>query len=127
MLSLCVYIVMLSGIDNCNRTISFVLADCFMPVGQSDWAVSAEVREDVKLANTYDTAWAIALAIHQTLKLNVSLEHGHPDQLGFSRLNGGDQFMDQLRQVRFQGVAGHVVMQKDGTKEPRFVVCIEVD
>jgi ionotropic glutamate receptor len=89
----------------------------------SQWVVSDNISRDERLANTYDAAWLIALAIHKMLNSNSStLEYSYPDEYGLQQLLSGQQFMNQLRQVKFQGISGHVAMQKDGTREPRFDV-----
>jgi ionotropic glutamate receptor len=86
----------------------------------SQWVVSDNISRDERLANTYDAAWLIALAIREMIYNNSTLEYSYLDETGFQQLLSGQQLMDQLRQVKFQGISGHVNMQKDGTREPRF-------
>ena len=75
------------------------------------------------LANTYDAAWAVALAIEHSLKESVSLDFDTDDGFGVKQVVGGQQFMEQLRRVNFQGVSGYLKMQNDSTREPRLVAC----
>ena len=99
------------------------MAGCHLFVtGHSHWVVSENISKDERLANTYDAAWVIALAIQESLDRNVTLEYGPRDKVGFQQLLSGQQFMNQLRQVKFDGISGHVIMQEDGTREPRCVL-----